>query len=309
VLAHVRYPEDLFKVQRQVFAKYHVTDPTGFYSGQDFWTVPNDPRQPAAATAQPPYYLQVQMPSQNAPVFSLTSTFAPQKRNTLAAFMAVSSDPGADYGKIRVLQLPSNTTIPGPAQVQNNFESDPTTSQQLSLLRKGGSEVDMGNLLSLPVAGGVLYVEPVYIRASSADGYPLLQKVLAGYGGKVAFRNTLGEALTDVFGVSTSTTPGSGGGGDNGSATPSPTPSGGGNLTAQQRLTAAIAAAQTAYDDGRAALAKGDFTAYGVAQDKLARALAEASAAQQELGLPTARPSSSAAAPPSPSPSRSTGSA
>jgi len=309
VLAHVRYPEDLFKVQRQVFAKYHVTDPTGFYSGQDFWTVPNDPTQPTASTAQPPYYLQVQMPSQTAPVFSLTSTFAPQKRNTLAAFMAVSSDPGADYGKIRVLQLPSNTTIPGPAQVQNNFESDPTTSSQLSLLRKGGSEVDMGNLLSLPVAGGVLYVEPVYIRAATADGYPLLQKVLAGYGGKVAFKNTLGEALTAVFGVQTATTPGSGVD-PGGTPTPSPSASGG-NLTAQQRLTVAIAAAQSAYNDGVAALAKNDFTAYGIAQDKLQRALADAAAAQQELGFPVATPtpSSSSGSSPSPSPSASGASA
>jgi uncharacterized membrane protein (UPF0182 family) len=311
LLAHVRYPEDIFKVQRQILAKYHVTDPTGFYSGQDFWTVPNDPTRPTASTAQPPYYLQVQMPGQSAPVFSLTTTFAPQKRNTLAAFMAVSSDPGQDYGKLRVLQLPSNTTIPGPAQVQNNFESDPGISSQLSLLRKGGSEVDMGNLLSLPVAGGVLYVEPVYIRSATADGYPLLQKVLAGYGGKVAFENTLGEALSSVFGVKTNTTPGSGGSGDGTGATPSPSPSSGSTGTAQQRLTAAIADAQAAYDEGRAALAKGDFTAYGVAQDKLARALAAAAVAQQELGFPAASPSpsSGSGASPSPSPSASGASA
>jgi len=309
VLAHVRYPEDIFKVQREVLAKYHVTDPTGFYSGQDFWTVPNDPTRPTVSSAQPPYYLQVQMPSMESPVFSLTTTFAPQKRNTLAAFMAVSSDPGNDYGKLRVLQLPSNTTIPGPAQVQNNFESDPTTSSQLSLLRKGGSEVDMGNLLSLPVAGGVLYVEPVYIRAATADGYPLLQKVLAGYGGKVAFKNTLGEALTAVFGVQTATTPGSGVD-PGGTPTPSPSASGG-NLTAQQRLTVAIAAAQSAYNDGVAALAKNDFTAYGIAQDKLQRALADAAAAQQELGFPVATPtpSSSSGSSPSPSPSASGASA
>jgi uncharacterized membrane protein (UPF0182 family) len=306
VLAHVRYPEDMFKVQRQIFAKYHVTDPTGFYSGQDFWTVPNDPTRGAASSAQPPYYLQVQMPGTAAPVFSLTTTFAPQKRNTLAAFMAVSSDPGADYGKLRVLQLPSDTTIPGPAQVQNNFESDPVISPQLSLLRKGGSEVDMGNLLSLPVAGGVLYVEPVYIRASSADGYPLLQKVLAGYGGKVALKNTLGEALSSVFGISTATTPGAGGNGDNGGSSASPTPTPTGSLTAQQRLTAALAAAQAAYDEGRAALAKNDFAAYGVAQAKLEAALIAAAAAQQELGFPSATPSpSGAGASPSPSPSAS----
>jgi uncharacterized membrane protein (UPF0182 family) len=222
--------------------------------------------------------------------------------------MAVSSDPGNDYGRLRILQLPSNTTIPGPAQVQNNFESDPTTSSQLSLLRKGGSEVDMGNLLSLPVAGGVLYVEPVYIRAATADGYPLLQKVLAGYGGKVAFKSTLGEALTAVFGVQTATTPGSG---VDPGGTPSPTPtpsSSGGKLTAQQRLTIAIAAAQSAYNDGVAALAKNDFRAYGLAQDKLQRALADAAAAQQELGFPvvTPSPSSSSGSSPSPSPSPST---
>jgi uncharacterized membrane protein (UPF0182 family) len=312
LLAHVRYPEDVFKVQRQILAKYHVTDPTGFYSGQDFWTVPNDPTRPTASTAQPPYYLQVQMPGQSAPVFSLTTTFAPQKRNTLAAFMAVSSDPGADYGKLRVLQLPSNTTIPGPAQVQNNFESDPVISSQLSLLRKGGSEVDMGNLLSLPVAGGVLYVEPVYIRAATADGYPLLQKVLASYGDKTSFKNTLGEALTEVFGVPTNTTPGSGVAGDGtGTTTPTPTPnpSGSASGTAAQRLTIAIAAAQLAYDEGRAALAKGDFAAYGVAQDKLARALAAAAVAQQELGFPAASPSPSSTSGASPSPSASGGSA
>ncbi len=304
VVAHVRYPEDIFKVQRQIFAKYHVTDPDGFYSGQDFWTVPLDPTRPSASSAQPPYYLQVQMPGTTTTAFSLTTTFAPQKRLTLAAFMAANSDPGPNYGKIRVLQLPSNTTIPGPAQAQNSFETDPTTSQQLSLLRKGGSEVVMGNLLSLPVAGGVLYVEPVYIQSATADGFPLLQKVLAGFGSKVSFRDTLGEALTDVFGVggSTTTPPNNGG-------TQSPTPTPSGDLTAQQRLTTAIAAAQTAYNDGRVALARGDFTAYGIAQKQLESALAAAAAAQKELGFSTGAPSASPSSPssaPSPSPSPST---
>jgi len=296
LLAHVRYPEDIFKVQREVFASYHVTDPGGFYSGQDFWTVPNDPTKPAASSAQPPYYLQVQMPGQTSPAFSLTTTFAPNKRQTLAAFMAVNSEPGAEYGTLKVLQLPSNTTIPGPVQAQNNFESDPTVSQQLSLLRRGGSEVELGNLLSLPVAGGVLYVEPVYIRAAGQDGFPLLQKVLAGYGNKVSFRDTLPEALADVFGTGsgTVTNPDDNGNGNN--------PNPGGNLTAQQRLTSALALAQKAYDDGRAALAKGDFTAYGEAQLRLEKALTEAAAAQKELtGGTTADPGTS----PSPTPSSS----
>ena len=210
--------------------------------------------------------------------------------------MAANSEPGADYGKLRVLQLPSGTTIPGPVQAQNNFESDPTVSQQLSLLRRGGSEVELGNLLSLPVAGGVLYVEPVYIRAAGQDGFPLLQKVLAGYGNKVSFRDTLAEALADVFGTGTST-------GDNGGENPG---DGGNtdNLTAQQRLNVAIAAAQKAYDDGKAALAKGDFAAYGQAQLALEKALVDAAAAQKELTGGTA-PSPT----PTPTASASTGSA
>ena len=287
IVDHVRYPEDIFKVQRQIFAKYHVTDPVGYFSGQDFWNVPNDPTKPTASSAQPPYYLQVQMPSQSKPSFSLTTTFAPQRRQTLAAFMSANSEPGPDYGKLRVLQLPSNTTIPGPAQVQNNFESDTTVSSQLSLLRRGGSDVELGNLLSLPVAGGVLYVEPVYIRAASAEGYPLLQKVLVGFGAKVAFRDTLAEALADVFGT------------PSGAPSVPGEPSTPGNLTAQQQLTVALAAAQTAYDDGRAALAKGDFTAYGLAQERLSKALDQAAAAQKSLvggttDAPTPTPSTSA---------------
>ena len=308
VLEHVRYPEDMFKVQREVFAQYHVTDPSGFFSGQDFWTVPNDPTQPAASSAQPPYYLQVQMPGDTAPSFSLTTAFSPNKRQTLAAFMSVDSAPGPTYGRIRVLQLPSNTTTPGPVQEQNKFESDPYTSSQLSLLRRGGSTVDLGNLLSLPVAGGMLYVEPVYISATGQDGYPLLQKVLVGYGSKVSFRDTLAQGLADVFGTATGVTPGGTGAGTGtgtGGTTPSPTPSGSGSLTAQQRLTVAIASAQTAYEDGKIALAKGDFAAYGVAQKNLEKALADAAAAESELNGKSPAPSKSASAAPSPSPSAS----
>ena len=174
-----------------------VTDPATFYNGTDFWIVPFDPTE-SIQSFQPPYYLQLQMPGDTAPAFSLTTTFAPQRRPTLAAFMAVNSVPGPNYGTMRVLQLPSNTTIPGPTQVQNNFESDPIISSQLSLLRQGGSEVVLGNLLSLPFNGGLLYVEPVYLKASQ-DGYPLLRKILAGYGSTVVLEDTLDAALAKVF--------------------------------------------------------------------------------------------------------------
>lgn len=302
VLDHVRYPQDIFKVQRVVMSRYHVTDPTTFYNGTDVWIVPFDPTVAPAQVFQPPYYLSLRMPGQEQTAFSITTTFAPQRRQTLAAFMAVNSDPGPDYGTIRVLQLPSNTAIPGPQQVQNNFESDPVVSSQLSLLRRGGSDVEFGNLLSLPFNGGLLYVEPVYIRATT-DGYPLLRKVLVGYGSNVALEDSLDVALERVFQTNPNATP------DlvpdeNGdlvvpdvTPTPSPQPEQStpppstGDPAAD--LAAAIADAQDAYNAGEEALKTSNFTAYDQAMKALAEALNRAADAQARLsgGQGAAQPS------------------
>ena len=293
VLEHIRYPEDMFKVQRNVLSRYHVTDPQAFYSGQDFWIVPEDPTKPTVGQPQPPYFLTLQMPDQEAPSFSLTSTFAPTNRQTLAAFMSVNADAGDDYGTIRVLQLPRNTTIPGPRQVQNNFESDPEVSKQLSLLRSGGSDVQLGNLLSLPVGGGLLYFEPVYIRAAQGEGYPLLRKVLVSFGSKVAFEDDLETALAKVFTgqtvlPETPTEPGA-------PEAPVSTPA--------QDLAKAILDANKAYSDGVAALAAGDFAAYGLAQDRLKEALQRATTAGSKISGESLEVTPTPAATPVPSPS------
>jgi hypothetical protein len=271
LMPQLRYPEDLFKVQREILKRYHITDPASFFSGENFWIVPEDPTRDTGGT-QPPYYLTLKAPGDKAPVFSITSTFAPAKRPSLAALLVVNSEPGPDFGRMRVLQLPSQTTIPGPVQAQNNFESNASVSSTLSLLRRGGSEVVLGNLLSLPVGGGVLYVEPVYVQATGANGYPLLRKVIVGFGQQVVMADTLDQALRAVIGVS-SGTPTTG--------TPS-TPSTG-TQTAQQRLSAALADAAAAYSAGEAALKQGDFTAYGAAQKKLIEAINRAQAAQADL--------------------------
>ena len=285
ILQHVRYPQDIFKVQRNIMSRYHVTDAVTFYNGTDVWIVPFDPTVSPAQVFQPPYYLTLQMPGKETTAFSLTTTFAPQRRQTLAAFMAVNSDPGPEYGTIEVLQLPSNTTIPGPQQVQNNFESDPVVSSQLNLLRRGGSEVELGNLLSLPFNGGLLYVEPVYIRAA-ADGYPLLRKVLAGYGANVALEDTLSAALAKVLNANPEALPDTlpdvdlGAGGTGGGTTEPDSPTSTDPLVA---LAQAIEAAQQAYADGQAALADGDFAAYGAAQDRLEIALEQIASAEAIL--------------------------
>jgi uncharacterized membrane protein (UPF0182 family) len=268
LLEHIRFPEDMFRVQRDILSSYHVKSAAAFYGGQDFWRVPRDPSTFGAnAGAQPPYYMTVQMPGSAKPAFSLTTPFVPRGgRENLSAFAAVNSNAGPDYGKITVLQLPRSTNIAGPSQVASNFEAKPEVANALSLLRQGGSDVVLGNLLTLPVGNGLLYVQPVYVRATgNSSAYPLLQKVLVSFGDVIGFDSSLKGALDQVFG---------GNSGTNASAS-SPTTS---NSSAD--LASALQSAKQAIADGQAALAKGDFAAYGRAQDRLKAAIAAAISAQ-----------------------------
>lgn len=269
LMAHLRYPQDLFKVQRQLLTKYHVTKASTFYSGSEVWQVPDDP---AAKTGKsvPPYYLSLKMPDQAAEAFSLTTTFTPNRRDNLGAFMAVDADAtSSEYGAIRLLKLPSNTTVSGPQQVQSLFNSDPDVAEKIRLLKGGDSTVEYGNLLTVPLDGGLLYVEPVYVRGAGTN-YPLLKKVLVHYGDDTAFENTLSKALNAVFGV------------DGGGTSP-PADNGGDNTTtpADSTVAQALEDAQKAYDAGQKALQDSDWQAYGEAQKDLADALNRAEAAEK----------------------------
>ena len=269
LMSHIRYPEDMFRVQREILSSYHVQTAAAFYGGQDFWRVPRDPSTFGAnAGAQPPYYLTLQMPGDKKPEFALTTPFVPRGgRENLSAFAVVNSDAGPNYGKIKVLQLPRSTNIAGPSQVASNFEAKPEVANSLSLLRRGGSDVVLGNLLTLPVGGGLLYVQPVYVRATAnSAAYPLLQKVLVSFGDQIGYGDTLEGALDQVFGGNSGTTSTSG----------STTTTG----TTNNSLASALASAKQALADGQAALANGDFAAYGLAQDRLKSAIAAAIAAQ-----------------------------
>jgi len=279
LLSHLRYPEDMFRVQREVLSRYHVSDAAAFYSGQDFWRVPKDPSTFGRNSGpQPPYFLTIKMPGQEKASFSLTTPFVPRGgRENLAAFASVNAEPGPEYGKIRVLQVPRSFNIAGPAQVASNFEAKPQVAQSLTLLRQGGSSIILGNLLTLPVGGGLLYVQPVYVQATSNQvAYPLLQKVLVNFGEQIGFGDTLQDALDQVFGGDSGTSTGEQPSGGNGGKTPPTTPS-----TPSQALATALADAQKALADAQAALAKGDFAAYGAAQNRLRDAISRAVAAQR----------------------------
>ncbi|MEU3487887.1 UPF0182 family membrane protein [Streptomyces massasporeus] len=298
LMDHLRYPQDLFKVQRELLTRYHVKDATTFLSGSEVWQVPDDPTN-RSGSAVPPYYLSMKMPDQKAQAFSLTTTLTPNGRDNLSAFIAVDAEAGtSDYGKIRILKLPTNTTVNGPKQVQSQFNSQEDIAESIRLLRGGDSEVEYGNLLTVPLDGGLLYVEPVYVRGGGLK-YPLLRKVLVTYGGQTAFENTLDEALNKVFGADGPTTepPDEGD-----TTTPPPTSD---NPTVQQ----ALEDAQKAFDAGQEALKKNDWEAYGKAQKDLEDALRRAEDAQSEAsrtgggGGGESKPGDKPSGSPSPKPS------
>jgi uncharacterized membrane protein (UPF0182 family) len=288
LMSHVRYPTDLFKVQRYALGVYHVDDAGSFYQRDNAWQTPNDPQQ--EAVLQPPYYLTMQMPGQEAPTYSMFTSFIPAaegtaSRNVLMGYMAVDSNAGneagvkgEDYGKLRMLVVDADTTIPGPGQVQNTFNSDPLISSQINLLRQGQSEVLNGNLLTLPVGGGLLYVQPVFVQASSGTQLPQLQKVLVAFGNEVAFENTLSEALDSLFGGDSGADAGDG----DVNPTPGPTPTPGETTDPQptdpaeppaDEYEAALQEAQQAMLERDTALKAGDLTAFAAADERLTAAV------------------------------------
>ena len=202
LLAHLRYPEDLFKVQRYQLAKYHVTDAGDFYQGSDRWEVPEDPN--SQNNNQPPY--RVFANDEGADVgdndWALTSVFVPRGKGNLASFVSVNSDAESDdFGQFKVLEV-SEANAFGPGQVANEMEQDEDVVTALQPFRvNNATEPIFGNLLTLPVKQGLIYIEPVYAVRSATSGFPILQFVLVSYDGEVGIGQSLTEALADAVGV------------------------------------------------------------------------------------------------------------
>ncbi|MET7865837.1 UPF0182 family protein [Micromonospora taraxaci] len=305
---HFRYPADMFKVQRNLLTKFHVTNPGDFYSAQDFWQVPNVPDAPDSGQKQPPYYLFTQFPGQESPRFQLTSAVTPNGRQNLAALISGSYVDGKP--RLEVLELPDQTRISGPVQVHQQMTNNANIRQQLNLLSSNQAQVQYGNLLSLPFADGMLYVEPVYVKSNQQDAYPLLQKVLLSYGDGgsfVALADNINDGIKQLVeqgkkaGQGAPPTPPPGGNPTNptptptpsGAATPTPTPSAG-TPPPTGDLAAAADRVQTAISEVRAAQTSGDFERYGRALKALDEALTAFQQAQQAAGNASGSPSPSA---------------
>ncbi|UQA80948.1 UPF0182 family protein [Gardnerella piotii] len=305
LMSHIRYPESLFKVQRHLLAKYHVDSASQFFSGEDFWQTPVDPTESQSLQRedilQPPYYLTLQTRGANKPVFSLVSTYIPAGRSTreiLTGFLSVNSDAGnvagkvsENYGQLRLQELPKVSNVPGPGQAQNNFNANANVSKELNLLESGSTKVKRGNLLTLPLGGGLVYVEPVYVQSSGSTSYPLLKKVLVAFGDQVGFADTLDEALNQVFGGNSGANAGdasNNSGVNNIASNPKQKDSAknneNGNKNANAKADAdfsakakmALKRAAQALKDSDDAMKSGDWQAYGKAQKELSDAINDA---------------------------------
>jgi uncharacterized membrane protein (UPF0182 family) len=270
--AHLRYPEDLFRVQTNMWARYHVEDPSGFYEGNDYWDVARDPGTVGASgrtvvtNAQgetvstrdariDPYYLFTQLPGSKAPEFILLRPFVPTSEGDdnqlLTAFMVGKSD-GASYGKLVVYVMPRGNLPDGPAIVQGKIQSDLAVSEQETLLSGTGSDASFGSLTAIPIDGGLVYVRPFYVTSEETK-IPALEQVIVYFEGDVAIRATLQEALAAVFGESPPTLEEPG----NGSGEPPPSQ---GTLTEQ--VAVLLTEATKLFDEADAALKAGDLGLY-----------------------------------------------
>ena len=294
LISHVRYPSDMFKAQRQILGQYHVTDAGTFYSKDDAWTTPVDPTSTDGANLQPPYYLTLQMPGQATPEYSLYTTFIPDaagdnSRSVLKGYLAVDSNAGADagkvadgYGKLRLLALPEGDSVPGPGQVQGKFNADASVSSYLNIVNQRQSKVIYGNLLTVPVGGGLLYVQPVFVQSTGETSYPLLQKVLVAFGNQIAFEDTLNEALNQLFGgnsgTQTNDTTST-----NGSSNGSSNQSGGSNANTSPnaaQIASLLAQAKTLIEQKQAALTAGDLAKYAELDQQLTEVIKQIIALQ-----------------------------
>jgi uncharacterized membrane protein (UPF0182 family) len=253
--AHLRYPTGLFATQARLYATYHMQDPRVFYNKEDLWAIAAL-RDGDRERELEPYYTIMRLPGEPREEFVLLLPFTPLRRDNMIAWLAARSD-GAHYGRLAALLFPKQRLVYGPRQIAARIDQDPVISQQLSLWNQHGSTVIRGSLLAIPVESSLLYVEPLYLAAAKGS-IPELKRVLVAYGNQIAMEPTLDGALQAVFGRRERRA------GAPGPAAGPASAAGVGPLVGQ---------AWEAWSRAQEALRRGDWAAYGEAQQRLEEAL------------------------------------
>ena len=312
LVAHLRYPEDLFRVQTNMFGTYHMTDASAFYKKADKWDIAQDPgggelsqttrstiapglAATTGATGEPrmdPYYLLMRLPNETSESFLIFQPFVPTSKNDqrkeLSAFMIAKSDPG-DFGRLEAFVMPRELQVDGPAQVDALINQEPAVSRDITLLGTGGSKVVEGNLLIIPIKTSLIYIRPLYVQ-SERTPLPEFKKVIVVYADKVVMRDTLKEALEAIFGAAPPTLEQKPGAEVPPTGAPVPAPSPAAAASAQQLLDQADAAFRSADE----ALRRGDLATYQAKVNEAADLVRRAREAGSSGGqsTPSTRPGS-----------------
>ena len=286
--SHLRYPEDLFRVQTNMYGRYHITAANEFYNAGDAWDISQDPgsgspvstsQAQTSATTTPgpagttlvgpprgrrmdPTYLLLRLPTDTKESFLILQPFVPRSRGdrqqNLSAFMTAKSDPD-EYGQLEAFVMPRGEQIDGPALVDARAAADPDISREITLLNQQGSQVQLGNVQVIPIGNSLLYVRPLYVQ-SARNPLPEFKRAIVVFGDVAVIGNTLEAALTKIFGAAPETLEEAPGGG-----APPPTggaPPGPGTPAESAEVQRLLSEAEEAYGAAQAALRNGNLAEY-----------------------------------------------
>jgi uncharacterized protein len=290
--AHLRYPEDLFSIQTDRYASYHIGAARDFYSKQDFWALPEDRSGQltrgegslVVAGTKPrmrPYYLLTKLPGEQDEQFVLVMPFTPNNKQNMVAYMAARSDP-ASYGRITLFSLPRARTVFGPTQVHAQILADPDVAKELTLFNQQGSTVILGNLLTVPIKDALLYVQPIFVQASQG-AIPELRRVPVFFNNQLGYTADLADSIDQVLSRTTKAPPASG-----------PLPPAGPQATSTA-LARVLQQQAEQYRRAQQALDRHDLGAYQHAIDRLGQLIEQA---QRLTGAPPPPPTTQAASQP-----------
>ncbi len=268
---HMRYPHAMFKVQSEIYSRYHMNDVKVFYQKEDLWDVAKQIYGTEEISMEPNYFV-AKLPGEGEAEFISTLPFTPKGKNNMTALMVARND-GKNYGNLVVYQFPKSKTVYGPMQIEAQIDQNTEISQDFSLWNSAGSKYSRGNLFVVPIESSLLYVEPVYLEASNS-AIPEVKRVIIAYGDKIAYEATLKEALQSLFGDQAGeaytqgiTTESNGqGSGD----TKNGEKSGDSSKNDQDSMATLIDKANKAFEDGQKSMKDGDWKGYGDHMNELA---------------------------------------
>ncbi len=258
--AHIRYPDEMFKIQAQIYSRYHMSNVKVFYQDEDRWSIANQIYGTKSVQMSPNYFI-VRLPGEKEAEFISMLPFTPRSKQNMSALMVARND-GKEYGKLIVYQMPKSKTVYGPMQIEAQIDQNTKISQDFSLWSSSGSSYRRGTMFCIPIENSVLYVEPVYLEASN-QAIPEVKRVIVYYNDQIAYEATLQDALRSLFG--------GGGGAATGDGKTGKSDASGG--TGSKSQEAYIQDAQEAYEKAQDALKEGDWTQYGRYMDQLETAL------------------------------------